>query len=466
VRYYSLSLYKDVLSNISKGIIVIVLGTLLGATLVNCSNQALVMTGAGVLLFAFLIQPAKLLLGYLVALPIIDQLIPFFTSRLLGLQRFGPQILFRGGLTVLFIFYWLINQRNPFSFKVAVPMFVLLLLLAVTTIASGVEIQSGLVSLAKLAFWMFLLLIVADMVAQQEIELRVVYRCVIISVLIFAASLLISQLFFGARHVHYGVGEFSGVFGGHNLALCLCMGLIVLLASAITQQSRLLMLLLFLLCSLTVVSILRTYVRTAYAASATVFLTFSLMFWIYEKGEHSKRQKAVLCLALVITIGIVALYVSTHATSITQRFSDFSNPARAGSGRLLIYKAAIASYQEYSIFGKLFGQGLGAAISYYPGTRISTHNDYISILLSGGLMGIVLYFFVFIELWRQVKSTAQNSHLPFVIAGTTIATYLVAAISDNVMQFVSPMTYFGFLIGGAMGYYGIEERGDIVHRLS
>jgi O-antigen ligase len=197
-----------------------------------------------------------------------------------------------------------------------------------------------------------------------------------------------------------------------------------------------------------------------------VFLTFSLMFWIYEKGEHSKRQKAVLCLALVITIGIVALYVSTHATSITQRFSDFSNPARAGSGRLLIYKAAIASYQEYSIFGKLFGQGLGAAISYYPGTRISTHNDYISILLSGGLMGLVLYFFVFIELWRQVKSTAQNSHLPFVIAGTTIATYLVAAISDNVMQFVSPMTYFGFLIGGAMGYYGIEERGDIVHRLS
>jgi len=127
-----------------------------------------------------------------------------------------------------------------------------------------------------------------------------------------------------------------------------------------------------------------------------------------------------------------------------------------------MYKAALKTYADYPIFKKIFGGGLGAGFAYYPGRNLATHNDYLNLSLSGGLVGIGLYFWLFMSLWKQIKSPGQNTSLPFIIAGCAIVIYLVAAITNNIMTYVSVMTYFSFLVGGAIGY-GIKEERDIIH---
>jgi len=465
-RHYQISTQRQaVASRIYEGIIAVTLGALLGLALVYFRVQALVVIGAGVLLLIFPIQPEKFLLGYLVVMPLIDQLAPFFTGKLFGL-RFGPQILFRGGVTVLLIYYWLIKQRDLLVFKVARPMFILLSLLALMTLSSGIMVQLGLVNLAKLAFWMLLLLTVADMVTQKKIKLRIIYRCMMFSVLIFIASLLISE-FWGIEvegYRGYNVGEVTGVFGPHSVVLCLSMGLVVVLALVTKQQNKLSVLLLWLFSVMIVISIGRTYVRTGYTAFISALFTLNFMFWRYGKHESSQQQKLILGATFTIIIGAITLYTLTHIEPLKERFSDFFDYQRAGSGRFVMYKAALKTYADYPIFKKIFGGGLGADFAYYPGRNLATHNDYLSLLLSGGLVGISLYLWLFMSLWKQIKSSGGNTSLPLIIASCAIVIYLVAAVTNNVMTYMSVMTNFSFLVGGAIGYVSKEER-DIIHEV-
>ena len=136
----------------------------------------------GVVRFLFLsnVKYEKFFLVYLVISPLVDQLIPFFTSVSAGGTRFGPQILLRGGMIGLSVYYLLTGRKRSFHIKAALPMFMILLLIAIGTVGSGILVMKGLVNLAKVAFWMFLLLAIAHMVARGKIKVETIYWCVAI----------------------------------------------------------------------------------------------------------------------------------------------------------------------------------------------------------------------------------------------------------------------------------------------
>lgn len=447
---------RQSVSWVLKIITVIVLGILSGFALVHFSTRTLVMIGTGILLPIFLIQPAKFLLAYLVASPLLDQMIPFLTTRVSGLPS-GPQILFRGGLTVLLVSYWLIRHRSPLIFKCAKPILMLLLLLAITTLSSSTLIQLGITSLAKLAFWMLLLLTLADLVVQENITLETIYRFVMLSLLLLIGCLLLSEFLFSRglvyfRHRH-DVGEITGLFAPHGVALSLSFGLTVILTSVIRQRTKLLLLLLLLFSLLTVISIFRTYARTGYTTSISILFSLSILLWRYGRGGDSRRQRLILGAIVIIIIGFAAMYAFTHTNSLKDRFSDFSDPNTAGSGRLKMYRKALRTYADFPVFAKLFGSGFGASFSYYSDRDhiLATHNDYLTILLAGGIVGMFLYIWIFAGLWGQIKITTGDEYLPVIIAGTCIVAYLVAAMTNGVMTSPSVMTYFSFIVGGSIG---------------
>ena len=150
----------------------------------------------------------------------------------------------------------------------------------------------------------------------------------------------------------------------------------------------------------------------------------------------------------------------THMEQLVERFSDFTDDEKiAGSGRAFIFLTALKNYAKFSILKKVIGGGFLAA-RIHGNFLIALHNDYLSVLLAGGFVGIGLYLWLFISLWTQVKSTASHSYFPFIIAGCAIATYLVAAMTGNTWVDVPVMTYFSFLVGGALGYYQLPPPGD------
>ena len=176
---------------IESNIVVILVGVLAAVALIwsDPSNRDLTMVGAFIFLSLFFIKPEKLLLVYLVICPLLDQMISFMGGQA------GPQIILRGGIVLVLLFYWLTAMRNPLNIKVARPMMLLLFLLGVSALvfAGGQYFKTELAALAKLALWMLLLLTVADMVTVGKMKVKWIYRCVTLSLLITVLSLSRSE---------------------------------------------------------------------------------------------------------------------------------------------------------------------------------------------------------------------------------------------------------------------------------
>ncbi len=434
-----------------------VFGYLVGIAVVNMTSMPvhiLAVIGAGFMLLLFPISPARFLLAYLIGLPFLDSVIPFFTIDLSGVQ-FGPQILLRGGLIILLVIYWLISRRNPFELKSTIPMFILLVLLSLSTLAGGERTQMGLITLAKHAYWMFLLPTIADMVKHKQMKLETIYICIVVSTLGFIFVVVASPFLGMDLGSFYGVGDARGPYGPHSLALCLCMGFIVIQALCLEQHSRFNLSVLLLTGAAIVISVARTYARTGYTSLSTSLIVFTLLIWIYGKREiNLRRQRPVMLLTFFLIIGVIGLYCIINSNALMERLRDFSSMDTAGAGRTLIYKAAIEKYADFSILRIMFGGGLGSTLSlmgiYVP------HNDYLVLLLAGGLIGLFLYLWVLIGLWRELRAAAKDVYLPYIIAVSAMAVFIVATMTNPVIGYMSVMTYFCFLVGGAMGYYSIQ----------
>jgi len=380
-------------------------------------------------------------------------------------MRLGPQIIIRGGITLFLVFYIIINHEIIFSSPIIKPVFVILVCLTAVTLIADPKNIEGFTELSKIYFWMVLMIVIADMTKNNQISMKRIYQLVTISSIIFLISLFVSQKFGIQTSKGYSNwGANTGAFAPHAVAISLCMILNVIVYFIGKQKKLSYFLLAIILCSLIVFSILNTYVRTAYLASVIALISLIVLTWNYNKGEGAKRQKLTLVVIFLVMSGIVVFQISTHRENYNKRFTDLSNlDEKYAAGRLEIWKDAIKTYQRYTIFEKILGGGIG--ISYknqFLGTgKAGTHNDYIFILLSGGLLGIVLFVWLFIVIIRCLKCSKYGDRTPIIIGLSTVVTYLVASMTNNVQVYPSVMTYFCFLVGGAIGYYQSQEKKEL-----
>jgi O-antigen ligase len=308
---------------------------------------------------------------------------------------------------------------------------------------------------------MLLLLTITDMVEQGKMKLETIYRTIIISTLCFMVIVVISPFIGIDLGSFYGIGDVRGPYGSHSLALCLSLGFIVTLALCPKQRSRFFQLILLLLCVASAISIARTYARTGYLSFFTSLLVFTLLVWHYGKRETTlRRYRVFLNFIFIIIIGTFCVYSLTHAEDLKRRTTDLSTVETAGSGRTIIYRKALEKYSDSSVFKQAFGSGLGD-MYFLLGRELKVpHNDYLVFLLAGGLVGLILHLELLISLWRQIKHTARVTYQPLIIAGSAMAMFIVGTMTNPMIGYMSVMTYFSFIVGGAMGHYARMEQID------
>jgi O-antigen ligase len=432
-------------SYVFKIILAGILSASLGFVLVNFSAKVLAMVFSFFISLVFFIKPKNFLLGYLIISPILEQLIPYFGFDISGL-RLGPQIVIRGGLTVLLMFYLIANYKDISSIQIIKPIFAILALFSITTIIVDMRNSMAFSELAKIFYWLLLLVTIAKMTQNSQMTINKIYQSVTISSIMFLIILFVSQK----------LGMPRKSFAPHAVAISLCMILNVIVYFIGKQKRPLYLLLAIIICILIVVSISNTYVRTAYSTSALALISLIVLTWIYSKGEEAKRQKLILTVMTLMIIVTVILQVSIHREDFNKRFADLSNlDEKTGSGRLEIWKSSYKTYLNYTIFEKFLGGGM--VITYknqFLGTgEFATHNDYLFILLSGGLLGIALFVWLFIVIVRCLMFSKNDDTTPMIIGWTTVVTYLVASMTNNVQGYPLVMTYFAFLVGGGIGHY-------------
>ena len=430
---------------------VVLAGIVAGVALIwsDPSNKGLILVGSSIFLCLLFVKPEKVLLAYLVFCPVLDQFVHLF-----GKGIFGPQILVRGGLLMVVAFYWFANIDNMRFYRSARPILLLSAMLAMSAIvfAGNRDSRQEIAALSKITSWIFLTLTIADMVMQGKMKMKHIYLSVMLAFLISIVSLLGADLIGINVRGRYGLGEISGAFAApHGIAIGLSICIMIAIAIATRHRNTFVVLFLLFLCVLGLAAILRTYIRSGYVVFLAGIFMLHLMLWRYRKYKGARRQRVILAVISLIFAGVIVIYSILNIDVMEERFGDFS-----GSGRTTVWLVALEYYGDYPIFAKLLGGGYSSAGRFYHDTFTGTHNTFLLFLLYGGLLGLFLYLWIFVSLWREIKPSDQSDYLPSVIAGTTIVTFLVAEMVNGAIFHMSTVTYFAFVVGGAIGFYKIK----------
>jgi O-antigen ligase len=93
------------------------------------------------------------------------------------------------------------------------------------------------------------------------------------------------------------------------------------------------------------------------------------------------------------------------------RWADLGSSDAAGSGRVMIWKAAIDNILNGTPSDQVFGHGFDGMLDLIYtsiGVRLHTHNDVFDMLLVGGLFGLLILALVFSGLVTQLQAHPKS----------------------------------------------------------
>lgn len=182
------------------------------------------------------------------------------------------------------------------------------------------------------------------------------------------------------------------------------------------------------------VGILRTGSRgglLALVAGGIVFLLLS---------DSGLRPRTIIIGAICILLGMY--YIQNYmSASLASRFTIAEVVASGGTGRTDIWKHALRLYSESSIGRWLFGYGFGSfptLMRKAMGVGKAAHNDVVQMLLETGIVGLVLYF----KMWMEMAQHAMKKK-----NAIALALLAVAAVGSLSMEMlIKKMLWLTFLI--------------------
>ena len=202
--------------------------------------------------------------------------------------------------------------------------------------------------------------------------------------------------------------------------------------------------------------ILKTYTRTVFLGG--------LFFWFVHLFFWKRRLFFVLLIvSLVLSVfmfdEIKAIFTQEHAISGSNDDFDMNT---ASSGRLYLWSHNLGLFADLPWLTKLTGVGLGNELTSVPdmvGKRwAGSHNDYISLLVTTGIIGVVFYLL----LYGSIFFFLLFSYLPFSLRIFGLA-FLLSVMAMNffsnsyIVRFELAQMFW-FLIGLLYALSSMERR--------
>ena len=173
---------------------------------------------------------------------------------------------------------------------------------------------------------------------------------------------------------------------------------------------------------------------------ALLAIAISLILYNLRKSIYFKIKAIV---AIIIFI-VVAMNYDTIASwlgvDIFSRFGTLSETG--GNGRTEIYKHVFENIRDGGAIRFLFGCGYNGMINYY-GSALSSHNDFLEILVDYGLMGLVFYISIIL---RYIKICIYNIRKASQYAEACIVSICVFIFVSSFGHCVIYPSYFMFIL--------------------
>lgn len=342
----------------------------------------------GMIFVVYSKQPVMLIVAYILLNILPTRMYGGFTESAHLYYALNPKISIASAL--LFFALGMFISRHKFRIRYSILLFVCIM------IASMFWTRSF--SFYNMDFWwMCIAYLVLPMFIQDDGDVRVVLAAYITAVDMFCLNVL--PILASKDKLYRGIVNLDPNYAALFVIISVALIMIIftvyrsLLSKKIT---------LFLLAS-AIISI----ITLAYFASRTSFvmLLFLVLAYLYFNLKQIKTTLISL-IAVVTTFMVLNQYGLFN--SIIMRFAEPN--ARTAGGRFDIQQALLESIFRLDPFHFLFGNGY--LTTGYFGIGAQAHNSYISILVSFGLIGLIVYGIYLIEIYFILNKTRYR---PFLI---------------------------------------------------
>jgi len=186
--------------------------------------------------------------------------------------------------------------------------------------------------------------------------------------------------------------------------------------------------------------IYKTHVRTVYLG----FLIFSVIYlWNINKKYFYIFVIVVLSL-LTLNLPQVENIFWQKPQKQTRTFDS------ASSGRLTTWEHNLKAFSRYSLEQKIAGVGLGGEGETVIEGKIlvePSHNDYISLLMTIGPIGLFLYLLLFATLIKNIYLSNASGKLKYWFLAIAISVLIMNFVSNGYIFRVELSQYFWLIMG-------------------
>lgn len=170
--------------------------------------------------------------------------------------------------------------------------------------------------------------------------------------------------------------------------------------------------------------------RSAIIACSLIFLFVFIYDLFFLKAKFKLIKISIL---LLFIVGVFSYLLTTSEfLIILKRFENVNNDG--GSGRLEIYSFVIKEIKEFNVFEFFFGKGY-SAYKYIYGRQSSTHNDWLEVMFSYGLIGLLSFvFFLCFLIKRFIFLLKKRSELCLAY-GISILILIVYSLFGSVFYY-------------------------------
>ena len=258
-------------------------------------------------------------------------------------------------------------------------------------------------------------------------------------------------LMFGDRSIAYivygsGVLRQNGMYAGFHTAAHAMVLFSFIYAFFLTYKEStrpLFQYIVHLLLVLSVYCLWNTYVRNGYLGL--------LVFWMVYLFRLKKRYFVVL---LIVLMGL-GFWQSSTVKSVFWKADTWDrqqNLDTASSGRIMLWSHNINLFFELPIYKKMLGSGLGSESDKVIGREDeiwSSHNDYIALLMTLGVIGLLLYAAIFILLLLDIIFYSKNRRTQAIFLSAILACLCTSMVTNGYVFRFETSQMFWIIIGCA-----------------
>jgi O-antigen ligase len=144
---------------------------------------------------------------------------------------------------------------------------------------------------------------------------------------------------------------------------------------------------------------------------------------------------------------------------------DKENLDKASSGRTMIWKNNLDVFiNKYSIEEKIIGIGLGNEnknLESNSGFVFSSHNDFLTLLMTLGLLGLFFYLVLIILIIRDIIVFKISKKLKIYYIGVVASVMVMNFVSNSYINRFQLAQMFWLLIGTLYTFYELDHLRNI-----